>query len=103
MHTASDRGRDKARDRALPPVPISARAGRMTIGFLHDIQGIFYRAVDAAQADTALAGSRRAGRYSAPDEPTLYLSASREGVAAAMIARCIEDGTAKTVLGFDVT
>lgn len=74
----------------------------MTTGLLCDIQGIFYRAVDAAHADAALAGSRRAGRYSAPDQPTLYLSASPEGVAAAMIAHHIGDVT-RTVLGFDVT
>lgn len=74
----------------------------MTIGFLRDIQGIFYRAVDATHADAALAGSRRAGRYSAPDQPTLYLSASPEGVAAAMIAHRTGEVT-RTVLGFDVT
>lgn len=74
----------------------------MTTGLLCDIQGIFYRAVDAAHANAALAGSRRAGRYSAPDQPTLYLSASPEGVAAAMIAHHIGDVT-RTVLGFDVT
>ncbi|MDT0277225.1 RES family NAD+ phosphorylase [Blastococcus goldschmidtiae] len=50
------------------------------------VSGTFYRAVDPAHRAAALAGSRSAGRYSPADVPTLYLSASREGVAAAMLA-----------------
>ncbi len=71
-------------------------------GFLRNISGTFFRAVDAAHADVALAGSRRAGRYSAPDQPTLYLSASRDGVAAAMIAHGGEAAPMRAVLGFKV-
>ncbi len=50
------------------------------------VTGDFYRAVDAAYGGQALDGSRLPGRYSAAGEPTLYLSSSPEGVAAAMTA-----------------
>lgn len=50
------------------------------------LRGTFHRAVDPRFREHALAGSRAAGRYSRPDQPTLYLSSSEEGVAAAMIA-----------------
>nr|WP_315081967.1 RES family NAD+ phosphorylase [uncultured Kosakonia sp.] len=53
---------------------------------LTTISGIFYRAIDPAYRDLALAGSRNAGRYSRADQPTLYLSSSPEGVDAAMQA-----------------
>ncbi len=52
---------------------------------LHRVVGTFYRAVDPQHRQYALAGSRSAGRYSRADQPTLYLSSSRDGVAAAMI------------------
>lgn len=54
--------------------------------FASPVQGTFYRAVDPAFREFALQGSRSAGRYSRPQEPTLYLSSSRAGVDAAMIA-----------------
>lgn len=50
------------------------------------VTGSFYRAVNAAHQDGALLGSRLAGRYSGPTEPTLYLSSSPQGVDAAMLA-----------------
>jgi RES domain-containing protein len=50
------------------------------------VTGRCLRAVDPAHREAALAGSRAAGRYSRAGTPTLYLSSSREGVAAAMIA-----------------
>lgn len=50
------------------------------------VHGTFYRAIDPEFREFALAGSRSAGRYSRPDEPTLYLSSSTEGVEAAMMA-----------------
>lgn len=53
---------------------------------LSTVDGFFYRAVDERYRDSALSGSRSAGRFSPPDTPTLYLSSSRAGVAAAMIA-----------------
>lgn len=53
--------------------------------YLHRIEDVFYRAVDPQHRDDALTGSRSAGRYSRADQPTLYLSSSREGVQAAMI------------------
>lgn len=50
------------------------------------VRGTFHRAVDPLHREHAIAGSRSAGRYSRPDEPTLYLSASVDGVEAAMVA-----------------
>ncbi|WP_221439679.1 RES family NAD+ phosphorylase [Paucibacter oligotrophus] len=50
------------------------------------LRGTYYRAIDPNFAGYAIAGSRRAGRYSRSGEPTLYLSSSVEGVEAAMIA-----------------
>lgn len=50
------------------------------------VTGRFHRAVDPRFRDAVLSGSRSAGRYSRPDQPTLYLSATPEGVAAAMVA-----------------
>jgi RES domain-containing protein len=66
------------------------------------VQGIFYRAVDPAYPEFALSGSRAAGRFSPPDVPTLYLSSSREGVAAAMIAHADTRAANLEVLAFDV-
>lgn len=51
-----------------------------------EVRGTFFRAVDPRYASSALDGSRGAGRYNRADQPTLYLSSSREGVDAAMIA-----------------
>ena len=50
------------------------------------VTGIFFRATSAERIDQALAGSRRAGRFSRSDQPTLYLSSSLDGVDAAMRA-----------------
>lgn len=51
------------------------------------VSGTFYRAVEPAYYEFALAGPRAAGRFSPSDVPALYLSSSPEGVVAAMIAR----------------
>ncbi len=53
---------------------------------LRSVEGIFHRAVDPAYREFALSGSRLPGRYSRADQPTLYLSASPEGVEVAMRA-----------------
>ncbi|WP_245580413.1 RES family NAD+ phosphorylase [Arthrobacter castelli] len=66
------------------------------------VTGSFFRAVDPAYRDVALGGSRSAGRYSPPDVPTLYLSSSRAGVAAAMIAHTADRTTDLEVMQFDV-
>lgn len=50
------------------------------------VVGRCFRAVDPAHRGAALAGSRAPGRYSRAGVPTLYLSSSPDGVAAAMIA-----------------
>ncbi len=69
---------------------------------MRTVKGSFYRAVDPSYRFDALAGSRPAGRYSPPDVPTLYLSASREGVAAAMIAHTDNRTPDPEVLQFEV-
>ena len=69
---------------------------------MRTVEGSFYRAVDPAYRDAALAGSRSAGRYSPPEVPTLYLSSSPEGVAAAMIAHTDERTPGREVLQFNV-
>ena len=66
------------------------------------VRGTFYRAVDPAYEQAALNGSRSAGRYSPPDVPTLYLSSSREGVAAAMQKHSDSRTPALRVLAFEV-
>ncbi|MBG6191681.1 RES domain-containing protein [Arthrobacter sp. CAN_A212] len=69
---------------------------------MRTVKGLFYRAVDPAHRGTALTGSRSAGRYSPPDVPTLYLSSSPEGVAAAMIAHTDNRTPGLEVLRFEV-
>lgn len=67
--------------------PIEARATVTRVDALTSrVVGRCFRAVDPAHRHSALTGSRAAGRYSRADTPTLYLSSSPEGVAAAMIA-----------------
>lgn len=66
------------------------------------VRGTFHRAVDPAHHSAALAGSRSAGRYSPLGVPTLYLSASRDGVAAAMIAHTGARSPTLDVLSFEV-
>jgi RES domain-containing protein len=64
----------------------SPRVGDEANALFTKVDGVFYRAVDPAYRDGALSGSRYPGRYSSAAQPTLYLSASRDGVAAAMKA-----------------
>lgn len=71
-------------------------------GFLCEVKGILFRAVAPEYHANALAGSRGAGRYAAPDQPTLYLSASRRGVDAAMVAHGGLAGGTRAVLAFHV-
>lgn len=69
---------------------------------LVSVRGVFYRAIDPAHEQFALAGSRSAGRYSPEESPTLYLSSSREGVAAAMIKHAGDRAAQLSVLSFAV-
>lgn len=66
------------------------------------VRGTFYRAIDPEFREFAIAGSRSSGRYSRPDEPTLYLSSSAEGVDAAMIAHQQERAAALEIVEIDV-
>lgn len=50
-----------------------------------DIAGTFFRAVLPQHSGAALEGSHGPGRYNRAQQPTLYMSSSEEGVAAAMI------------------
>jgi RES domain-containing protein len=65
------------------------------------LSGRFFRAVAPGLEHFALSGSTRAGRYSRPGQPTLYLSSSEAGVRAAMIAHS-EPEEHRRVLTFDV-
>jgi hypothetical protein len=65
----------------LMPAVVSKESGL----FVH-VRGTFYRAVVADACSDPLRGSTSAGRYSRPDQRTLYMSATEEGVAAAMLA-----------------
>lgn len=65
-------------------------------------KGTFYRAIDPRYRELAIAGSRAAGRYSRPDEPTLYLSSSLDGVEAAMIAHRDARSAALEIVEVDV-
>lgn len=69
---------------------------------MRTVRGTFFRAVHPVYRDAALEGSRSPGRYSPPDVPTLYLSSSLDGVAAAMIAHSNERTPELKVLQFDV-
>lgn len=65
------------------------------------VTGRFFRAVGPQYADSALVGSRSPGRFSRASEPTLYLSASVEGVEAAMRAHRAE-GEERVLVAADV-
>jgi len=66
------------------------------------VRGRCYRSVDPAYRAQALDGSRTAGRYSPADARTLYLSASRAGVRAAMRSHVHARAPELEVLAFDV-
>ena len=72
-----------------------------TAGFVR-VEGRFYRSVDARFPAAALDGSRAPGRYSSAEERALYLSASPEGVDAAMLAHHRPDGPVRTVVSLQV-
>lgn len=71
-------------------------------GIFHFVHGVFYRAVDAMFWDKALGGSRAAGRYSTAEQPTLYLSSSKEGVEIAMTAHRNERPSELKVVSVEV-
>ncbi|HET8868092.1 MAG TPA: RES domain-containing protein [Agrococcus sp.] len=66
------------------------------------VTGSCWRAVDPVHLESALAGSRAAGRYSRAGTPALYLSSSPEGVAAAMIAHADARSARLVVVELDV-
>ena len=70
--------------------------------FAPTVRGTFYRAIDPAFRDAALAGSRSPGRYSRADQPTLYLSSSVDGVEAAMIAHRGARAAAREIVEVEV-
>lgn len=84
---ASEGGRE---DPLLPAIEDASMQREPTVERGSDlwcrVTGLFHRAVDSTHRAAALSGSRLPGRYSAAGQPTLYLSSSPEGVAAAMVA-----------------
>lgn len=66
------------------------------------VRGTFYRAIDPRFREYAVSGSRSAGRYSRPGEPTLYLSSSVDGVEAAMIAHKDARSSSLEIVKIDV-
>ncbi|MEV7527294.1 RES domain-containing protein [Agrococcus sediminis] len=69
---------------------------------LRTVVGTFHRGVDPRFRAAALDGSRSAGRFSRPGAPALYLSATPEGVAAAMLAHARNGDPEREVLRFHV-
>ncbi|MDT0212153.1 MULTISPECIES: RES domain-containing protein [unclassified Curtobacterium] len=70
--------------------------------FASEVRGTFFRAVDPRFRASVIAGSRSAGRYSRPDEPTLYLSSSVAGVEAALVAHPDTRATEPVIVEVDV-
>lgn len=70
--------------------------------FLPILRGMFFRAIDPRFSAQAIAGSRMAGRYSRPGQPTLYMSASVEGVETALIAHADARATALEIIELEV-
>jgi RES domain-containing protein len=70
-------------------------------GFVR-VEGTFFRSVDARHQAAVLDGSVAAGRYSAPGGRALYLSASVEGVQAAMLAHQRPDDPPRVVVSLQV-
>lgn len=66
------------------------------------VEGVFYRTIDPKYRVQAIAGSRLAGRYSSPKQPTLYLSASREGMAATIAVHTSNRSSEQEVIEVEV-
>lgn len=67
-----------------------------------EVDGTFYRSIDPFFRSQALAGSVRPGRYSRDGQPTLYLSASPEGVAAAIKAHTVPGDPQRVLVSIGV-
>lgn len=63
---------------------VTAIAKLVRDGTFVRLTGLCWRAVPTGGEQVALRGSIHSGRYNRPGQPTLYMSASPEGVAAAM-------------------
>ncbi len=66
------------------------------------ITGPFYRAIYANAVDNVLHGSTQPGRFSTTAQKTLYLSASEQGVTAAMLAHTTADTPIRTTVRLKV-
>lgn len=86
----------------LQPITEHEQSSHHHLPGLVRLSGVFYRAVDPDFRAEALRGSRGAGRYSSAAQPTLYLSSSREGIDAAMIAHQQANLPAREVMAFEV-
>jgi hypothetical protein len=81
----------------MMPVVVPDPSGRFV-----SVRGIFYRALVADGCADVLQGSTAAGRYSQPHQRTLYMSATPDGVAAAMQAHPLPDGMRRTTCALEV-
>ncbi|MBL4787484.1 MAG: RES family NAD+ phosphorylase [Cohaesibacteraceae bacterium] len=66
------------------------------------VEGQFYRTIDVQYLDQVLDGSIAPGRYSSSSQKTLYMSASEQGVAAAMIAHSDGTTSARSLVKLDI-
>ncbi len=87
----------------VPVTDNEFRSAMATHDIFTHIDGLFYRATDPEFRQYALSGSVTAGRYSAFNQPTLYLSSSPEGVEAAMLAHRDQRAPASEILRIRVT
>ncbi len=67
------------------------------------VEGVFYRTIDPIYRDKIIAGSRLPGRYSTSEQPTLYLSATQQGMNAAINVHKANRSTEKEVRRIKVT
>ena len=80
----------------------TATVSRTTAPF-NSVVGEFFRAVDPAFRTHVLAGSRTNGRFSSAEQPTLYLSATPDGVEAAMVAHAEQRAKELPIVTLHVT
>jgi RES domain-containing protein len=66
------------------------------------VEGTFYRAIDPTYRSEVITGSRLAGRYSSSTQRTLYLSATREGMAASIGIHKKKRSTEQEVIELEV-
>lgn len=66
------------------------------------VEGRFFRSVSTQRIEQVLDGSSAPGRYSAQHQKMLYLSATEQGVAAAMLAHTKENSPERSIVKLNV-